>query len=109
MSIVPTKLIELLDPVAPPEGPEYHLASRPKSLARKVVALFDDNEANARELLDDLAELLITREGIAGIRYRNQNNGEACDIFGNKRVDVPQETLEKTASKVDAAIVGVGH
>lgn len=104
-----TKIIEVLEPVAPAEGPELHLAPRPTSLDGKIVALFDDNEPNAREMLEDMADLLTARYRIKGIRYRNLNNGTAYDRFGGETVQIPEETLDATARRSDVAVVGVGH
>lgn len=102
-------VIEILDPVAPADGPELHLAPRPASLDGKIVALFDDNEPNAREMLEDIADLLSARYRIAGIRYRNLNNGAAYDRFGGETAQVPEEPLDDTARRSDVAVVGVGH
>jgi len=103
------RLIELLELVAPPEGPEHHLAPRPRSLKGKVLALFDDNEPNGREILEDLGEMLTARQGVAGVRYRNLNSGIGYDLFNGRRVSVDNQSLEDAARSSDAAIVGVGH
>ena len=109
MTTVAPRLIELLEMVAPQEGPEYHLSPRPKSLKGKVLGLFHDNEPNGREIMEDLGEMLTARQGIVGIRYRNLINQKGYDLFKGRRVDVVGEVLEEAAKKIDVAIVAVGH
>lgn len=102
-------VIAVLEPIAPPEGEERRLAPRPSSLAGKVLAVFDGNGPNTRDLLDDLGALLTERRGVRGVRYRNAAMREAYDLFDGKRAAVLFESPEETARNCDLALVGVGY
>jgi hypothetical protein len=101
--------ILVLEPVAPPEGPEMHLTNRPRSLKGLRIALIDENQPNAQLIMESLAQQLTTKAGVGDILYRNFKTNFGYDLVNGKRKTAPADSLEEICSKVDAAIVGVAH
>ena len=110
MGVMDDQLIEVLDPVSPPNAQEYHLSKRPRSLQGKTIAVVDENQPNAREILEQLSDLLLSgRAGVKRILFRNPRTGYGFDLEGGRKTAAAKEPLESIAAKSDAAVVGVAH
>lgn len=100
--------VEILEPVAPLATAESHLAPRPSSLAGLSLAILTTEGPNGRELLEQLATLLMTRQNVSVVRHRSRHGGGDFDLHGGVRADATPEPLASLAKKIDIAISGVG-
>lgn len=89
----------ILEPVAPDDRPSA-LPWRPvDSLRGKVVGFIDNSKPNFHYLVDDLAELLVSRHGVAAvIRHRKL----AASI------PAPDAALRDIVEQCDVVIAGSG-
>jgi hypothetical protein len=86
------------DPVAPAHGEVRQTRQALDGLAGKVVGFIDNAKPNFNLLADDLAELLVTRYGVAGVvRHRKRGQVPAGDAV-----------IRDLAEKCDAVITGSG-
>ena len=110
MSVMDDQLIEVLDPVSPPNEQEFHLNARPRSLRGITIAVVDENQPNAREILEQLSGLLMSEQvGAKRILFRNPRTGYGFDLEEGRKTAAAKEPLESIAAKCDAAVVGVAH
>lgn len=89
----------LVDPTTSPIIPAFVPAPRLSSLADKRIGLIDDAKENARELLEEVAELLKERFGVSSVRYHRKPSA-------SKPAD--PEVIEEMASDCDYVIVAIG-
>jgi hypothetical protein len=102
------QLVEILEPIAPLAVAEGHLAPRPASLAGLSLAILSTEGPNGRELLEQLAAMLVARQKVRVVRHRSRHGGGDFDLVDDVRTDVVPEPLSSLAKKVDVAISGVG-
>ena len=100
--------IEILEPVAPLAAAESHLSPRPSSLAGLSLAILSTEGPNGRELLEQIAALLVSRQDVSVVRHRSRHGGGDFDMHGGVRVDAAPEPLNSLSKKIDVAISGVG-
>ncbi len=95
-----TATVTLYDPTAP-RGERGHEAARPAlaGLRGAVVGFIDNAKPNFNHLVDDLAELLTSRYGVARIVKRRKRSAS---------VGAPAEVIEELARECDLVITGSG-
>jgi hypothetical protein len=92
--------IMLYDPTAPaPETTTADAVRGGKGLAGKVVGFIDNAKPNFNHLVDDLAELLVARHGVAGVVKRRKTSAS---------VPAPQDIVSELAERCDVVIAGSG-
>jgi hypothetical protein len=94
-----TANIVILDPSAPPPSASASKAWRLDQLAGKVVGFIDNAKPNFNHLVDELAELLMSRHGVARV------------VKARKRaasVPVDKAALEELTAQCDVVITGSG-
>ncbi len=87
------------DPTAPTHDRERHVRRTLDDLDGKVVGFIDNAKPNFHYLVDDLAELLRERYGVAGVVKRGKR-GPA--------MPAPAEMIEELAQQCDLVITGSG-
>jgi hypothetical protein len=93
-----TDSIVLLDPVAAAQGAAHEGVLGVDDLAGKVVGFIDNAKPNFNHLVDDLAELLMSRHGVARV-VKHRKPGQ---------VPVGDATLDPMALECDLVITGSG-
>ena len=89
----------LVDPTTQPLATSFSDAPRLRDLRGKVVGLIDDSKTNAKELLEDLADLLEDRyEARVGMYHRKPTASKPAD----------PKAIEKMAEECDYTIVAIG-
>ena len=88
-----------MDPTTSPIVPTFVPAPRLSDLAGKRVGLIDDAKENARELLEEVAELLKERYGVSDVSYHRKPSA-------SKPAD--PDVIEEMASDCDYVIVAIG-
>lgn len=89
----------IADPHAEGENQPQVLRRTLDVLAGKVIGFIDDTKPNFNHLVDDLAELLIERHGVAKvIKRRKRVSSHAA----------PDEVIDEIAQHCDAVITGAG-
>jgi hypothetical protein len=86
------------DPTAPVADTSSKGGARFENLKGKVVGFIDNAKPNFQYLVDDLAELLVSRYGVAGI-VKHRKPGQ---------VPVKENVLLDMAERCDAVITGSG-
>ena len=89
----------LVDPTTKPIAASFAGASRLADLTGKQVGLIDDSKPNGKELLEELADLLKTRYGVADIMYHRKPSA-------SKPAD--PEVVARMGEECDYAIVAIG-
>ncbi len=87
------------DPTAPTQGGQQHLRRTLDDLEGKVVGFIDNAKPNFHYLVDDLAELLRERYGVAGVVKRGKR-GPA--------MPAPAAIIDELAEQCDLVITGSG-
>lgn len=88
----------ILDPTAPLERTRAQVTSI-ASLQGRVVGFIDNSKPNFHHLVDDLAELLVTRHGVASVvKHRKR----AASMPGRA------EVMQDIKAKCDLVITGSG-
>ena len=94
------KTVTLFDPTAPRGGAE---AAQPRAglrgLEGVVVGFVDNAKPNFDHLVDDLAELLVSRYGVKRVVKRRKRSAS---------VPAPPEVLDELAGECDVVIAGSG-
>src|SRR3990170_4770220 len=90
--------ILVLDPVAPAGKESRQLRQTLDGLAGKVVGFIDNAKPNFNHLVDDLAELLVSKYGVAAVVKRGKGGS----------VPVPDTILKELSEQCDAVIAGSG-
>jgi len=86
------------DPVAPVADAQSKGGPRFDSLQGKVVGFIDNAKPNFNHLVDDLAELLKSRYGVADV-VKHRKPGQ---------VPVAENVLQDMAQRCDAVVTGSG-
>jgi hypothetical protein len=89
----------LVDPTTQPISAAFSGASRLADLRGKKLGLIDDSKPNAKELLEELADLMKTRYEIAGVMYHPKPSA-------SKPAD--PSVVAEMARECDYAIVAIG-
>jgi hypothetical protein len=90
----------LYDPTAPaPQATTGSSARGGEGLAGKVVGFIDNAKPNFNHLVDDLAEALIARHGVAAVVKRRKTSAS---------VPAPQDIVAELAERCDVVITGSG-
>lgn len=92
-------LHELVDPTTQPTVAKFIRAPRLRDLRGKRVSLIDDSKTNAKELLEDLADLLKDRYAVSSVVYHRKPSA-------SKPAD--PEILAALAGESDCVIVAIG-
>lgn len=85
-------------PVAPTGKEPRHLRKALDGLNGKVIGFIDNAKPNFNHLVDDLAEVLVQKYGVAGI-VKHRKSGQ---------VPVGDEAIRDLAGKCDAIVAGSG-
>jgi hypothetical protein len=88
----------ILDPTAPTSESSTLAGSRLESLQGKVVGFIDNAKPNFQYLVDDLAELLVSRYGVSRV-VKHRKPGQ---------VPVAEAVLRQMATDCDAVVTGSG-
>ena len=89
----------LVDPTTQPVAASFTGAPRLRDLTGKRVGLIDDSKPNGKELLEELADLLKTRYGVADVMYHRKPSA-------SKPAD--PEIISRMGKECDYAIVAIG-
>ena len=89
----------LVDPTTQPIAASFSGAPRLRDLRGKRVGLIDDSKPNGKELLEELAELLKSRYGVADIMYHRKPSA-------SKPAD--PDAVSRMGESCDYAIVAIG-
>ena len=91
--------MQLYDPTA--SGPEHTLsrAAALASLQGKTIGILENGKLNAPEMLREVADLFVQRNGCILHAVYSKSNASA---------PAPSETLAKAAAEVDFLITGLG-
>jgi hypothetical protein len=89
----------VLDPVAPCQNEPQQLRHALDGLTGKVVGFIDNAKPNFNYLVDDLAELLVSKFGVATIITRRKR------VAG---VPAPDNVMKELSEQCDAIIAGSG-
>ncbi|MBI3938239.1 MAG: hypothetical protein HY323_14770 [Betaproteobacteria bacterium] len=88
----------VLDPVAPERNEQQQSRRALDGLTGKVVGFIDNGKPNFNHLVDDLAELLVSKHGVASV-VKHRKRGS---------VPVPDAVLKELSAQCDAVITGSG-
>ena len=91
--------VMLYDPTAPLPGATPGSARKLEGLAGKVVGFIDNAKPNFNHLVDDLAELLTSRYGVAAVVKRRKQAAS---------VPAPADMVAELAERCDVVITGSG-
>ncbi len=93
-----SETIEIYNPIAPISEGTGAARRKLESLRGKVIGFIDNAKPNFNFLVDDLAQLLTERHGVARV-VRHRKPGQ---------VPVTQEVLEAFTAECDVVITGSG-
>jgi hypothetical protein len=93
-----SETIEIYNPIAPISEGTGAARRKLESLRGKVIGFIDNAKPNFNFLVDDLAQLLVERHGVARV-VRHRKSGQ---------VPVAHDALEALAAECDAVIAGSG-
>lgn len=88
----------ILDPTAPGQNPPQQLRSL-GDLKGKVVGFIDNAKPNFDLLVDDVAELLVSRYGVASVVKRAKSSAA---------IPAPDAMIEELVKQCDLVITGSG-
>ncbi len=94
-----TGSILLYDPTAPRLAGEQQTRRALDGLAGKVVGFIDNAKPNFNNLVDDLAELLVSQYGVKQVIKRRKKAAS---------VPAPEKTVAELAAQCDLVITGSG-
>ncbi len=89
----------VVDPTAKPVAAEFAGAPRLRDLAGLRIGLIDDSKKNAREFLEEVADALNRRLGVASVKYHAKPSASK---------PAEPSVIEEMARECDYVIVGVG-
>jgi hypothetical protein len=93
------KTVVLFDPTAPRQASAPGRATAPAALEGAVVGFIDNAKPNFNHLVDDLAELLVARYGVARVVKRRKRSAS---------VPAPEEMMREITGECDVVIAGSG-
>ena len=99
MALDTRKVYTLVDPTTRPTAAAFTDAPRLIDLRGKRVGLIDDSKPNGKELLEELADLLKARYGVAEVMYHRKPSA-------SKPAD--PEAIARMGKECDYAIVAIG-
>ncbi len=99
MALDTRKQYLLVDPTTQPIIASFTGARRLQDLKGKRVGLIDDSKPNGKELLEELADLLKSRYGVANVMYHRKPSA-------SKPAD--PEIISQMGKECDYAIVAIG-
>ena len=99
MALDTRKQYLLVDPTTQPIIASFTGARRLQDLKGKRVGLIDDSKPNGKELLEELADLLKSRYGVANVMYHRKPSA-------SKPAD--PEVVSQMGKECDYAIVAIG-
>ena len=99
MALATRKQYMLVDPITQPIAASFTGAPRLNDLRGKRVGLIDDSKPNGKELLEELADLLKARFGVADVTYHRKPSA-------SKPGD--PEIIARMGKECDYAIVAIG-
>jgi len=94
-----SRTVLVYDPTAPVATGSLHERRSLDRLAGKVVGFIDNAKPNFNHLVDDLAQLLEERHGIAGVVKRAKRGAS---------MPAPGSIIEEVATRCDLVIAGSG-
>ena len=89
----------IFDPTAPPADEQQQLPRALNGLAGKVVGFIDNRKPNFNYLVDDIAELLIGKYGVASVVKRSKRA---------TAMPAPDAVLKELSAQCDLVITGSG-
>ena len=89
----------LVDPTTQPVIPTFIPAPRMDSLAGKRLGLIDDAKDGAKELLEEIAEVLKERHGVASVSYHRKPSASK---------PAEPEVIRDMARDCDYVVVAIG-
>jgi len=89
----------ILDPTAPGASAPRHARKTLGGLEGKVVGFIDNAKPNFHHLVDDLAELLVNRHGVASIVKHRKRSAS---------IPAPPQVYADVREKCDLVITGSG-
>ncbi len=99
MAIANGALHTLVDPTTKPIIPSFVPAPRLASLKNMRLGLIDDAKDGARELLEEIADVLDERHGVASVFYHRKPSA-------SKPAD--PDAMRRAAESCDCVIVAIG-
>lgn len=93
------KTVVLFDPTAPRREASGEARRSLAGLKGAVVGFIDNAKPNFNHLVDDLADLLVSRYGVARVVKRRKRSAS---------VPVPEDVLREITSECDLVITGSG-
>ena len=94
-----TATVMLYDPTAPRRESPAQVQQALTGLAGKVVGFIDNAKPNFSHLVDDLAELLVSRYGVSRVIKRQKRSAS---------VPAPDAVVKELAEQCDLVITGSG-
>lgn len=91
--------ILVFEPTAPYGRKELQMRRKLDGLAGKVVGFIDNAKPNFNHLVDDLAELLVSRYGVKSTVKRNKRS---------PGIPAPEDIMADVARQCDLVITGSG-
>ena len=91
--------IQIYDPVAPCLAEPQQSARALEGLSGKVIGFIDNSKPNFQYLVDDLAELLVQKHGVASVVKRRKRSASQ---------GAPDAVMNELAEQCDAVITGSG-
>ena len=91
--------LQVYDPVAPCLTKPQQAAAALQGLSGKVIGFIDNSKPNFQYLVDDLAELLKEKHGVAGVVKRRKRSASQ---------GAPDAVMNELVEQCDAVITGSG-
>ncbi len=91
--------ITILDPVAPAGAAPAQIQATLDTLRGKIVGFIDNSKPNFNHLVDDLAELLVARHGVASVVKHRKRAAS---------IPAPDAVLDDVERRCDLVITGSG-
>ena len=89
----------LVDPTTQPIASAFVAAPRLQDLSNKRIGLIDDSKDNAKELLEEITEVLRERFGVADVDYHRKPSASK---------PAEAEAIKAMVSRCDYVIVAIG-
>ena len=99
MALETRRQYTLVDPTTKPTAVSFSGVARLSDLRNKRVGLIDDSKPNGKELLEELADLLGARYGVAAVKYHRKPSASK---------PANPEVVTQMGRECDYAIVAIG-